>query len=543
MKQCNQCKQNFDVTDADRKFYERIDVPEPTLCFTCRMRRRLNFRNDRSLYHDKCALTGKKMISMYDPKLGYTVYDQEAWWSDKWDPFEYGRDFDFNRPFFEQFAELHKVVPRFNLFNRDTENCEYVNYAPHCRNCYLTFGSWFNENCHYGQTYNECKDCVDNLFLDKSELCYENIDGNNNYASVACQNCANTSESYFCFDCKDVKNCIGCWNLRNKQYHIANKPATKEEYEKARKDLASYAVFNAVRKHFGDMLKKNAICQAITGLSNQNVSGDFIFYCKNVIDSFSVYRCEDIAFCGRAIEQKDSYDFDGGGKSEFTYEAMSNDFSYHSISCMTCEHMVDAHYCDHCFNCENCIGCIGLRYKKYCIFNKQYKKEEYEKLAPKIIEHMKKTKEWGEFFPIWMSPFAFNETQASEYLPLEKNEAVKQGYKWKEEERKKYQPQTYEIPDVITDVPDEITDELLACENCKKNFKIIQQELNFYRKIGLPVPHNCPDCRHFARMAKRNKRELFNRKCDKCGTAIRTAYRPDRPEKIYCEKCYLKEVY
>jgi len=31
---------------------------------------------------------------------------------------------------------------------------------------------------------------------------------------------------------------------------------------------------------------------------------------------------------------------------------------------------------------------------KYCILNKQYSKEEYEELVPKIIEHMQKTGEW-----------------------------------------------------------------------------------------------------------------------------------------------------
>jgi hypothetical protein len=50
--------------------------------------------------------------------------------------------------------------------------------------------------------------------------------------------------------------------------------------------------------------------------------------------------------------------------------------------------------------------------------NKQYTKEEYEKLLPKIIAHMKKTGEWGEFFPISISPFNYEETPAMDYYPL-----------------------------------------------------------------------------------------------------------------------------
>jgi CxxC-x17-CxxC domain-containing protein len=61
--------------------------------------------------------------------------------------------------------------------------------------------------------------------------------------------------------------------------------------------------------------------------------------------------------------------------------------------------------------------------------------------------------------------------------------------------------------------------------------------------MQIPIPHNCFDCRHKARMALRNPRRLWSRTCAKCGTAISTSYSPDRPEIVYCEECYLKEVY
>jgi hypothetical protein len=54
---------------------------------------------------------------------------------------------------------------------------------------------------------------------------------------------------------------------------------------------------------------------------------------------------------------------------------------------------------------SNLFGCIGLRGKEYCILNKQYTKEEYETLVPKIIEKMKADGEWGEFFHQRISPF------------------------------------------------------------------------------------------------------------------------------------------
>lgn len=61
-------------------------------------------------------------------------------------------------------------------------------------------------------------------------------------------------------------------------------------------------------------------------------------------------------------------------------------------------HLSDAYYCDSCHNSEYLFGCIGLKRSKYCVLNKQYSKEEYEALVPRIIEHMKKAGEWAYRF-------------------------------------------------------------------------------------------------------------------------------------------------
>ena len=74
-------------------------------------------------------------------------------------------------------------------------------------------------------------------------------------------------------------------------------------------------------------------------------------------------------------------------------------------------------------NCRNCFGCVEMNGKQYCILNKQYTKEEYENLVPKIIEQMKempyldkqgRSYSFGEFFPPEISPFAYNETCAQD---------------------------------------------------------------------------------------------------------------------------------
>jgi CxxC-x17-CxxC domain-containing protein len=72
---------------------------------------------------------------------------------------------------------------------------------------------------------------------------------------------------------------------------------------------------------------------------------------------------------------------------------------------------------------------------------------------------------------------------------------------------------------------------------------IVKQELDFYRKYNLPIPKRHPDQRHEDRVRLKNPRKLFERKCDKCGKDIKTTYSPSRPEIVYCEECYNKEIY
>ena len=140
------------------------------------------------------------------------------------------------------------------------------------------------------------------------------------------------------------------------------------------------------------------------------------------------------------------------------------------------------------------------------------------------------------------------------------------------------------LPDSIESIPDDILNWAIECEVSLKPFRIIKQELEFYRKHNLPIPRRHPDVRHMDRMKQRNPRKLFERLCDslhcednwkKKGVILKegenagypdlqknppvssvdippskgglrkmmiTTYSPERPETVYCEECYLREV-
>jgi len=154
---------------------------------------------------------------------------------------------------------------------------------------------------------------------------------------------------------------------------------------------------------------------------------------------------------------------------------------------------------------------------------------------------MKKTGEWGQFFPPEMSPFGYNETMAQSYLPLDRAAVEQRGWTWREETaRARYDGPAVTIPSRIEEVDDSICDKILTCSVTGKNFRIQKAELKFLKKMNLPLPRVCPEERRRLRMTRRNPRQLFDRTCAECGTKIMTTFAPDRPERVLCERCFQK---
>ena len=159
---------------------------------------------------------------------------------------------------------------------------------------------------------------------------------------------------------------------------------------------------------------------------------------------------------------------------------------------------------------------------------------------------MKRRGEWGEFFPISDSVFGYNESLAQEQIPLDRSEVLARGWTWREdsdERRRAYIGPATAIPDSITLVPEDFCAKVLKCEETGRPFKLVEPELQYYRRNNIPIPTICPDARHKRRLQFRNPRILWGRSCASCNQAIQTTYAPSRPEKVFCEACYQEHVY
>jgi hypothetical protein len=556
---CTQCSTVFEITDDDLAFLDRIapvfggkkcGIPPPTHCPECRLQRRLAFRNEQYYHHRECALTGEPAISIYSPEDPYVVYSNEAWWSDGWEPLEYGRDVAFNRSFIEQFAELHRRVPRMALQQSTNENSKYSNYVSHLKNCYMIFTSDFNQDCYYGFWIEHCKNCVDNFLLHSSEqsygciFCQRIFDCRYAYFSSSCSNCTLIA------DCRNCQYCALCTNVRNKKYCFENKQCTPEEYEQKLAALALHThtgILKATDRL--NALVANAIHPPMRKQGTViDSTGDFLVNVEHCTNCYEVVGGKDCKNVLGALDVKDARDC-CYANAELGYENCEC-FPLPHQSCfnLNCYTGSNLFYCDMCMNnCSNLFGCVALKHKEHCILNKQYSKQEYEALVPRIIEHMRKCGEWGEYFPISLSPFTYNESEAFNAYPLKKDEVEQEGWRWREitdeiPEVEKVIP-AERLPDSIHDIPDDIVHWAVTCEKSKRPFRITKQELQFYHDKGLSIPHLHPDERHRRRMALRNPRRLWKRQCGKCRKEIETSYEPSRPEIVYCEECYLNEVY
>ncbi len=557
MPACKQCRQDFPVAQDDLVFYDNMSpviagkkygLPPPALCPLCRLQLRLSFRNLRNLSHRVCDRTGKAIVSCYRASSPHTVYHSQEWWGDGWDALQYGRDFDPSRPFFDQFFDLYRAVPVVNQYaTKDLENSEYINGASHCKNCYLSFMMDFCEDCYYISYAERDRSCIDCLGIVGCELCYECVDCRDCYQLLFGQRCIHCTDSIFLSDCLRCKHCIGCTNLVDKEYHIFNKPCLPEEYERQKKTLLGGDRLPESLERFRAW-SRSAPKKYYFGSNNEQFSGDSITHVKNSYHCFDVNHLENCKYCTYVFHADNCMDYHVyGNHSSWIYNcAATGTNCTHNAFCLCCWSGSSFNLYCHLINASShCFGCSGLKNKKYCVLNKQYTQAEYEQIVPVIIEHMRKAGEWGEFFPAAISPFGYNESEAQEYFPLAKADAHEGGWRWQEEESSKdqYLGPVVEIPTSIAATSDDICSNILLCETTGKAYKIIPQELQFYRLMGIPVPRKCPDQRHKERVALRNPRKLWSRECAKCKTSIETTYAPERQETIYCENCYLSTLY
>ncbi len=566
--QCKYCSKDMILEDGDFEIYDKFSpainwkkypIKPQSVCSDCFEQRRLCLRNKRNLYKRKCDFTWKEMISLYSPDKKYKIYNKDVWWSDKWNALDYAMIFDENKWFFDQLDELVHNVPFPNLSIVNSENSEYNDGLVNSKNAYMCFWNNNLEDAYYTEESRLVKDSSDIWWSSEIEKSYECVDCANMYNSRYCSNWSNCSNTIFCKRCNNCHDCFMCYGLEWKKFHILNKGYTEEEYKAKMKDidLSDYDKLLSYKKMYRDFELTIPHVNLQT-YAAENCMWDYVYNSKNAFNCFNVVGVQDCKNlyewwrCSNVYDSSFIYDLEGPiiGSVNVFMNSKNVYFSEYIY-----DNSFNIFYSFNLKSCRNCFACVGLVGKEYCIFNRQYKMEDYAVEVERIIKVMMKSPlspllrgtEWWEFFPASMSRFGYNETEANEYYPLTEKESKENWFKWSDyiqplPKVDKIIPANM-LPSKAKDIPDDILNRALKCEETGKPYRINKAELKFYRDNKLSIPRFHYDTRYKHRLLSKNQRIIYDRKCDKCSKDIKTTYSHGCPEIVYCEECYNKTIY
>lgn len=488
---CRISQKTFELGLVDSEILKKVtnlnpwlgkNTPYPKVLPEILIRQIAAYGNTMNFYHSKSAISGKPQLSRYNP-LRNKVTSIEEYFTDLNDNTKFGRNYDFNKSFFTQFSELLKdtYLPPLTILN--CENCDYVNGVANSKNCYLAFSTVDCEDCLYSYATHKCSSCVDCNYCNDCQYCYDSTNLTDCYQVFSSFECQNSRDLYTCFDCKSCHDCISCSKLEHKSYCIFNKQYSKEEYFSKLNEIINS---DLLEKIINDFYLKTDFNNCNTIVNCEDCSGAYIKNSKNIKECFNSYESQDCSFCITAAKSNDcafgyffqqDLSFAGaayfGHNSHFSYSVQHGEGNWYSLCLFQ--------------NCNNCFGCIGLNKKDYCILNKQYSKQEYFEMLPRIVEHMKKDQIWGEFLPAATAPYSYDTSFANEwYEPIQEHWIEKIGFYRGE------LPEDilYGNPSILSSKlsDKDILNSIYQCNVSNKSYKIISKELAFLRKYKLPLP-------------------------------------------------------
>lgn len=561
-KTCPVSWEEFAIFTKDREFLDKISptfagqafqIPNPTLSPHERQRRRLIQRNERNYYKSICALSGKPIITTYDPKSGEPVYDTKLRRGDGRDAVNYGQDRKSDESFFQQFHRLRKQVPKIAMMNDNSvgsTNCEYTYDYSYGKDSYMTVESIYSEKCYYSTDVCSDNNVIDCTTMYYSDYCVECTDSYKLHNCIYVQNSESCSDVFFARDCQGCHHCIACTGLRNQSYCIFNQQYSKEEYLEKEKEFRQKLVINRswLIKERQDFLLQQPRLYANL-VNADGCSGNNLFDCTEMHHCFDMKNSRNCRYFFLSADAKDSMDITISCPKGRCYEGVTPDFGRKVCFSTFCRWSENVRYSEMCHRCKDCFWCIGLKDKKHYIFNKQYNPEEYEKKVAEIIKYMIETNERGEYFPYWTSSYAYNKSDAQSRYPLTYEQAIARWYNRDDTTIHINIPEnavTINAQDIIVDPKqcnDDIVDKVLICKKSGKPYRIIKPELELYRKTNMILPQLHQDIRHQERMSRRLGRRLSLRTCPISGESLITPYDASFSGQVLNKKSYEQKIY
>ena len=557
-KLCQITNAPFQVSVDEEQAYEMLGLSVPELSPEERLRRLLAFKQGMRMFWRECSASKNKIYSGYPENVAFPVYGNDYWWGKDWDPFSYGRNFSLRRGFFEQFYEFWRQVPRPAVNLHKAQRVSAVNNVFDVSECYCVYDSVRVRRALYSVGLHDSTLCMDCLYLYGCELCYECIDCHRCSELYWSESCSHCSSSYFIANCRNCRNCLFCTNLADTQYCIYNQQLTPEEYQRTLEEwnFGDRNKIEAAREEFTAFCHEqplpHVVCDNFTALS-----GNYLYQAREILDSFHCSESSRLVHCHDLVRAESCLNGFAFGEGinrcgQFVNVGLNAKKVTNSIDCWS--NVEDLAYCSHCYDSAHLFGCIGLRNAEFCILNKQYSKSGYYELRGYIDQYLKSTGVSGEFYPNSFAPLPYNVSLANELMPLGRVQARLFTYNWDEQLESTFKPsdvvaQIEEYKSMVVEVPvllaglDELTPgKVHICEFTGAPFQIVEEEIEFYRRLGVAAPVRCFEQRHRERMMKLGPRKLDYRRSSDQISKIRTAFNEEWPRPVLDFETWLDTV-
>lgn len=540
----------MDQTEID--WCRRFNVPPSKYSPLNRMRIMHGYFIMYNIFYNKHADTGRQMMATIPPASGFRVLEDKEWYERDFS--EKAVDLDPVKSFFDQLFELSLSVP---LPAHDNI------VPPENSIAFLSFGdqdSYFvmasrAKRCFYSSNAFDCESSAEVVMGTAVNESYSTLNSSNIFRCQFVQDSQNCQNSFFLFDCRDCENCFGAVNKRNKRFLWFNEQLSQKEYERhlSQVDLTSHAEREKYEDRFRQFVRENAVWPENSNLHVENSTGEYLEDTVNARECYHVRGgssdIDHVTWCLGAPSEKCAYCAGATGSTDCYYSVGVTNChrSFFNMNIVTDSQNME--YCTRCFNCENCFGCVGLRYKRFCILNKQYSEEEYWKTLDDLKCRLLEEGDYGDIPGLRFSTQHW--TSLLDLFEIDKATAMKLGGRdfnltGEGAEGHDIAPEHILPPKAIPDRIraedfDRITGNFYFDQAIGRRFGYLRPELEFYLKLKIAPPRQHPRGRIMNIYRYLNKPEFTEAVCGKCGNALTVAKNFAYPSrKIYCKPCYLK---
>jgi len=392
--------------------------------------------------------------------------------------------------FFEQLWEVlrHATIAGSKVIG-ESINSTYNDIILWAKNAYLNFVVLESENVMYSYAVNACTNVYSCLQVLKSESIYQSRAVTESQKIFYSSSIQTSNNIWFCANMVWCSECLFCDGLENQSYCINNEQLDKQTYETMKKQLLDKR--ELFDDWFGLVLAKPwaNVWDDIHGTFNRQCSD-----IENWFMNFQVTKGRNVVFgSGTALSENivDCFSF-GWTSATDCYATMGVWWNASHIygSVETSPNVYNCFYCYLVDSCSYCVWCVWLRNKEYCIFNKQYDKDEWFEKVDELFHAMEKDWTFGQSIPGKLNPFYFNDTAGSFIdTTFSKDEVAQDGYQWREDPIIVDIPEWMETVDAVSAEEWRLDVQEVILKDISNNiYRIMPLELAFLNKHHLPLP-------------------------------------------------------